>query len=88
MKKEIAKIKRLMRQASAKYNAYENLIGQVDKLLVDNVDFQCAVVRQPGDGFCLLDEEDGIKLAPLWDCLEVISKKGKLTKEDLRSLLI
>lgn len=82
------KFVRIFNKAKRQHQSLEESLHTLNEMISHHTSFKSSVVIQPGDGFCLLDEDDGIVLAPLTDAYELIKSKGTITSEDLRSIAI
>lgn len=79
MKKKLNKLNKTLA-------AYELAVGSMEAALQESVDFDLGIVYQPGDGFCVNDND--ANNAPLDTCIEIINNKGRLSREDYLSICI
>jgi hypothetical protein len=75
----LKKVVKLIKKAEKQRAAFNASIEGIKDFCEVYATFRCSVVDQPGDGFCLLDEDDGIVLAPLKECIRFIKKHGEIT---------
>ena len=78
MDKNLRKIKTALK----KYNAK---ILEVENDLKDKISFKFKIEADSGDGIVVLDLENS-NHALLYDCLEVIKKKGMMTLNDFNCI--
>lgn len=63
------------------FNDYETIRDNFVKEIQSDIDFECDIIHQSGDGLCILNIEDATVCA-LDFCIAVINKNGRLTISD------
>ncbi len=79
-------MKRIINKLINAQSKYNSVIGAVEQEISDKVEFDFSIFWQPSDGFVIVD--DGMGNAPISKCLEIINKRGRLTKDDFDGVCI
>lgn len=68
-------------------NALDLLERELESELEDQISFDFAITYCQGDGYCILNKETTM-VAPIFLCIDFISKKGSMTITDHENLCI
>jgi hypothetical protein len=88
MKKKSNSLCKYIAALNRKHDSYQEYLNKVEALVAEKTAFKCSIVYQSGDGFCLLNEDDGILLAPLGECESIIFRAGLLSEKDHKNICI
>jgi hypothetical protein len=80
-------MKSLVDKMNRAHSNYLSKLGAVESMLSDKIDFDFSIDYIPGDGFVVLDY-DASNVASLSTCIEIIKKKGILTKDDHKQICV
>lgn len=69
------------------YSDYQSQCRKFQNELSDKIEFDFYVDYQPSDGFVIGHSEE-CHNAPVFSCLNIIEKKGVLTYDDYKDVLI
>ena len=61
--------------------------GKLERKLQDKCDFKMGIETFEGDGICIINV-DTSDVAPVWTCIEVIERVGRLSLDDHKELCI